>query len=98
MYMYKQNWHNLYLNRITAQARVYCDVNFYGPECSVFCEPQNSVESGHFTCSEAGTKVCEELWHGPDCMTYCKPTDDETGHYDCGPNGEVKCHKGLCNL
>ena len=34
---------------------------------------------------------CEESFHGQNCTTFCQPTDNSTGHYTCGPNGERIC-------
>ncbi|KAH3820895.1 protein jagged-1-like [Dreissena polymorpha] len=80
---------------ITAQARVYCDKNYHGDDCSRFCEPKNSETEGHFSCTEAGEKKCMEHWHGADCKTFCRPSDNElSGHYVCGPHGEVICLNG----
>ena len=46
---------------------VYCDNNFYGNDCSVFCVATHSCD-GHFTCEEGtGNKLCMDGWEGPEC-------------------------------
>ena len=37
---------------------------------------------------------CEASFFGQNCTTFCQPTDDSTGHYTCGPNGEIVCLQG----
>lgn len=38
--------------------RVYCDVNFYGSRCNVFCVDRND-DGGHYDCHQGtGQKVC----------------------------------------
>ena len=37
---------------------------------------------------------CEASFFGPNCTTFCQPTDDSTGRYTCGPNGEFICLEG----
>lgn len=59
-----------------------------------FCEAKNSLRDGFYTCSENGTKTCIDNYHGKECKAYCKPSDNEAGHYSCGPNGEMICLEG----
>ncbi|KAL4226034.1 hypothetical protein ACF0H5_014021 [Mactra antiquata] len=79
---------------ISAQARVYCDTNYYGEVCTIFCEPKDSDEEGHYTCAEDGSKVCNQYYHGPECKNYCVPADFETGHYYCDEIGQRICLEG----
>lgn len=79
---------------ITAQARVYCDSNFYGEDCMTYCVPKNVIGEGHYACAKNGTKICLENYHGPDCKTYCVPKDNEEGHYECDENGIPVCLDG----
>ena len=37
---------------------------------------------------------CEASFFGENCTIFCQPTDDSTGHYTCGPNGERICLQG----
>ena len=41
---------------------------------------------------------CEESFYGQNCTTFCQPTDDSSGHYTCGPNGERICFQGYSGL
>ncbi len=46
-----------------------CPPNLYGPNCNIFCNPQNNCNSGHFICDIAGNLVCESNWLPPNCNT-----------------------------
>ena len=37
---------------------------------------------------------CWEHFYGRNCAIFCIPIDDNRGHFDCGPNGEVICLNG----
>ena len=43
-----------------------CAENFYQSDCSVYCEPQDSVELGHYECGENGEKLCHIGYIDPD--------------------------------
>ena len=49
--------------------RVMCSQNFYGSDCTVFCQPQSSDALGHFTCNSAGERICSNEYTGADCRT-----------------------------
>jgi len=49
--------------------RVQCSQNFYGSDCTTFCEPQSSDTLGHFTCDSNGNRVCNSGYSPPDCRT-----------------------------
>ena len=60
----------------TIDLSLTCLGHFYGPNCSVYCFPENSSR-GHYTCLSDGSKQC---LHGytntsSDCTT-CVPADD----------------------
>jgi len=47
---------------------------------------------------ELGFQVdCDRNFYSSDCSVFCQLTDDSTGHYDCGPNGEIICLSGWTN-
>lgn len=48
------------------QWRVVCDDHHYN-DCSVYCKAQSSDETGHYTCDQAGNKVCNPGWTGDSC-------------------------------
>ena len=43
--------------------------NYYGQDCTVFCEPQDSNIKGHYTCDRlTGSKVCLPGYQGANCI------------------------------
>lgn len=44
--------------------RVMCETNFYGSDCTTFCEAQDS-----YTCGPNGQRVCSTGYSGVDCQT-----------------------------
>ena len=55
--------------------RVVCTENFYGPNCSTYCQPQNDTR-GRYTCDSEGDIVCLEGFQVPatNC-TQCIPAE-----------------------
>lgn len=52
----------------TAAPRPFCEPNYYGPSCSVYCKSDTGCDSGFFTCDpRTGEKLCSEGWMGPNC-------------------------------
>lgn len=43
---------------LAARFILVCAENFYQSDCSVYCEPQDSDELGHYECGENGEKLC----------------------------------------
>ena len=37
---------------------------------------------------------CWDYFYGKNCDRYCIPTDDNRGHFTCGPDGEIVCLRG----
>ena len=37
---------------------------------------------------------CQPNFYGEDCLTNCAPTDNDSGHFGCGPQGERLCLDG----
>lgn len=53
---------------MSIEVSVYCDNNYYGDDCSVFCLDTDSCE-GHYTCDpDTGAKDCLTYWEGDDCL------------------------------
>ena len=44
-------------SRVELRFRVTCSENFYGPNCTTFCIPMDTVQ-GHYTCDQDGEIVC----------------------------------------
>ena len=57
-------------NKIQVDLRVYCAENYFGSQCSVFCEPMDG-KRGHYTCDSQGNIVCLEGYLGKEtnCTT-----------------------------
>lgn len=66
----EDRWKTLQLNghivHFEVQIRVKCDENYYGPQCTKFCNPRDDFV-GHYTCDQNGNKACMEGWMGIDC-------------------------------
>ncbi|XP_067683794.1 uncharacterized protein [Haliotis asinina] len=83
------------------QFRAYCDPDWYGSVCEIYCKAQND-ESGHYTCHEhTGQKICNMGWMGDNCEQnidecqaggYCQNSavcEDLPGSFKC------KCRDGF---
>lgn len=46
--------------------RVVCDEFYYGDDCSDFCRSRDDP-FGHFTCDDAGNRICLPEWKGDYC-------------------------------
>ena len=57
--------------RIELSFRLDCRMNFYGRNCSIFCQPFDDSVNGHFTCGLNGERVCLSDWQDPGnrCLT-----------------------------
>ena len=56
--------------RLEFTVMVYCDVNWYSSDCSVYCKAVDIADEGHYSCDpDTGDKVCLEgqslllVWH-----------------------------------
>lgn len=76
---------------LTFQMRVTCVVNYYGSNCTTFCNSRNDGY-GHYECNKTdGSKICLEGWKNPEnyCMeAVCK----RCIHGICKNN--CSCHEG----
>ena len=82
---------------ITMTFRVDCSHNYYGPNCSVFCQEMDDDTNGHFTCNRTdGSRVCLSGFYGPECRTFCQASNSEDGgYYTCDSNGSKVCRDGF---
>lgn len=46
--------------------RVVCDEFYYGDDCTDFCRSRDDP-FGHFTCDDAGSRICLPEWKGDYC-------------------------------
>ncbi len=47
-----------------------CDPNWYNTECTANCVPQNSCDTGFYTCDPIdGSKICANGFTGSNCQT-----------------------------
>ncbi|XP_051900350.1 delta-like protein C [Pristis pectinata] len=72
---------------------VVCGEHYYGEGCSAYCRPRDDT-FGHYTCDEAGQRVCLAGWKGdycsePICLLGC---NDKYGY--CERPGECICRIG----
>lgn len=44
-----------------------CPKNYYGPQCDVFCQPQNNCIYGSYKCNKKGERECRAGWLPPLC-------------------------------
>ena len=71
--------------------RVQCLENYYGPNCTTFCESMEGVN----TCDSEGRPVCLQDNRDPDtnCKTCLQGWDSETNQSTCSPffDGQSNC-------
>ncbi|CAM9970513.1 unnamed protein product [Lampetra planeri] len=73
--------------------RVVCAEHYYGEGCSTYCRARDDT-FGHFSCDEAGQKLCMPGWRGPYCSeAVCLPGCSDSHGY-CDRPGECKCRVG----
>ena len=55
---------------ITLQYKVMCNADYYGLDCATFCVDTDD-DTGHFSCSSTGEKLCLPGWSEPttNCLT-----------------------------
>ena len=73
---------------VTLSFRVRCIENYYGPNCTVFCDA--SVAVGNFVCGSNGVMVCEANYYGSSCDKLCDAST-HVGSLNCNSNGELVC-------
>ncbi|XP_021376096.1 protein jagged-1-like isoform X2 [Mizuhopecten yessoensis] len=75
--------------------RVYCDQNYYGPQCTTFCRPRNDW-MGHYKCDgTSGAKICYQGWRGQTCnqrVNLCGPCQ----HGSCDRTASV--YRCVCDF
>lgn len=56
--------------RLTMSFRIVCEQNYYGGNCTVYCEAQDDNETGHYLCNRDGSFQCLEGFENPE--NHCK--------------------------
>ncbi|XP_052083667.1 delta-like protein D isoform X4 [Mytilus californianus] len=71
--------------RMTVQIKVYCDPDYYGRGCDIYCK-----QSEKYTCNKInGAKICTTDWTGSDC-------DVKKDACVSGPcQNEATCHNSM---
>ncbi|CAH1782993.1 unnamed protein product [Owenia fusiformis] len=65
--------------KLDIEVSVYCDYNYYGSDCSVYCQAQDDYY-GHYTCDpDSGSKICNSGFYGENC----DKAVDECASYPC---------------
>ena len=68
-----------------------CIPNYYGSNCTQFCEDKDNDKDGHYKCDKNGNKICFPYWYGDDCKTFCISKESEVASYTCDNNGNKVC-------
>ncbi|XP_074598394.1 uncharacterized protein LOC141853072 [Brevipalpus obovatus] len=80
--------------------RIYCDLYYYGDECSEFCRERNDI-FGHYTCLNSGQKQCLHGWKGDNCEKPICRSGCSLEHGYCSEPDQCQCRPGysgpLCN-
>ena len=88
--------HNI--SQLAISFQVQCSENYYGSDCTTFCEAVEGVyncdSNGSIVCVEENRNSstscikCFESYYGSDCTTFC---DAEEGVYNCDNDGDIVC-------
>lgn len=96
-------------NTFVHEYLAYCESDFYGPQCAVFCQVQTDTSGNQYLCDpDTGAIRCQEGWTGESCtadIDECvfKPCADAgaacvnmRGSYKCVcPAGTIEIGDGL---
>ncbi|VDN03270.1 unnamed protein product [Thelazia callipaeda] len=75
---------------MTIAYRIICASDYYGPQCSKFCQPI-SGHVGHYECNSNGTLTCSAGWEGANCDT---ARCDNCVNGVCDRPGSCRCKTG----
>ncbi|XP_070193341.1 uncharacterized protein [Littorina saxatilis] len=99
---YHTEYKDTYYFKIEYRYRAYCNPNYYGRDCTVYCKPR----TGLYTCTSDGQKDCVlgKGWQGDNCdedVDECETTPDICSrpssifhHYAC--NNTIGSYKCVC--
>ena len=77
--------------------RVYIDMAL-SPSSSFTEKRFYNGESGRSRLELSFRIRCNTDFYDPNCTTYCQATDNDSGHFECGTNGEKICLRGWTNI
>ena len=97
----QKNYTGIYnISQLAVSFQVECSENYYGSDCTTFCEAVEGVYNcdgnGSIVCVEENRNSstmcinCSEKYYGPDCTTFCEAVE---GVYTCGSDGKIVCVK-----
>ena len=72
---------NIFIDRMLDPSDTFTSTESYGTGSGGSIRLQFKVE-------------CNDDYYGLDCGTFCMDTDDSSGHFTCGSNGERICLTG----
>ena len=72
---------NIFIDRTMNPREIFTPTQSYGSGSGGSIRLQFKVE-------------CNNGYYGADCGTFCIDTDDTSGHFTCGSNGEMICLPG----
>lgn len=76
---------DIYIHRTLASSSSFTDPTYY------------SGDYGNAMIQLSFRVQCDHNFYGRNCSTFCVHTDNSTGHYACGANGERVCLNGWRN-
>ena len=97
----QKNYTGIYnISQLAISFQVECSENYYGSDCTTFCEAVEGVYNcdgnGSIVCVEENRNSstmcinCSEKYYGPDCTTFCEAVEEM---YTCGSDGKIVCVK-----
>ena len=76
---------DIYVHKTLASSSSFTDPTYY------------SGDYGNAMLQLSFRVQCDHNFYGRNCSTFCVHTDNSTGHYACGANGERVCLNGWRN-
>ena len=76
---------DIYVHKTLASSSSFTDPTYY------------SGDYGYAMLELSFRVQCDHNFYGRNCSTFCVHTDNSTGHYACGTNGERVCLNGWRN-
>ena len=71
-----------------------CNSNYYGANCSTFCDMHTTCHS-HGVCDSDGECLCTYGWADSFCNVSCTSAQNCSSHGVCDSNGDCMCFNGF---